>query len=342
MAEALLEIRDLVTEFRTEHGTVRAVDGVSFEIPRRSTLGVVGESGCGKSVTALSVMRLIADPPGRIAGGHIRYDGKDLLALPEEKMREIRGNRIAMIFQEPMTSLNPVFTVGEQVAEAVRLHQKKNKKEALAVAVEMFRKVGIPSPEERVHAYPHQLSGGMRQRVMIAMALACRPDLLIADEPTTALDVTIQAQILDLLRQLQSELGMAILLITHDLGVVAETCAEVVVMYAGRIVERAPTDTLFAQPRHHYTAGLLRSVPSYGTPDATTTGSTERGRLQEIRGMVPPIWALPAGCKFADRCPAVQDRCRAEEPPLAPLGGALVRCWFPRDAAPTAVPSEMP
>jgi peptide/nickel transport system ATP-binding protein len=339
MAEALLEIRDLVTEFRTEHGTVRAVDGVSFEIPRRSTLGVVGESGCGKSVTALSVMRLIADPPGRIAGGHIRYDGKDLLALPEEKMREIRGNRIAMIFQEPMTSLNPVFTVGEQVAEAVRLHQKKNKREALAVAVEMFRKVGIPSPEDRVHAYPHQLSGGMRQRVMIAMALACRPDLLIADEPTTALDVTIQAQILDLLRQLQSELGMAILLITHDLGVVAETCAEVVVMYAGRIVERAPTDTLFALPRHHYTAGLLRSVPSYGTPAA----GTERGRLQEIRGMVPPIWALPAGCKFADRCPAVQDRCRAEEPPLAPLGGALVRCWFPRDAAPTAaVPSEMP
>jgi peptide/nickel transport system ATP-binding protein len=345
MAEALLEIRDLVTEFRTEHGTVRAVDGVSFEIPRRSTLGVVGESGCGKSVTALSVMRLIADPPGRIAGGHIRYDGKDLLALPEEQMRQIRGNRIAMIFQEPMTSLNPVFTVGEQVAEAVRLHQKKNKREALAVAIEMFRKVGIPSPEERVHAYPHQLSGGMRQRVMIAMALACRPDLLIADEPTTALDVTIQAQILDLLRSLQHELGMAILLITHDLGVVAETCREVVVMYAGRIVERAATDDLFAAPRHHYTAGLLRSVPSYGVaaPDG------ERGRLQEIRGMVPAIWALPTGCKFADRCPAVQEKCRAEEPPLAPLGSSLVRCWFPRDTADTArpgagatVPSEMP
>jgi peptide/nickel transport system ATP-binding protein len=347
MAEALLEIRDLVTEFRTDHGTVRAVDGVSFEIPRRSTLGVVGESGCGKSVTALSVMRLISDPPGRIAGGHIRYDGKDLLALPEEQMRQIRGNRIAMIFQEPMTSLNPVFTVGEQVAEAVRLHQKKNKKDALAVAVEMFRKVGIPSPEDRVHAYPHQLSGGMRQRVMIAMALACRPDLLIADEPTTALDVTIQAQILDLLRQLQHELGMAILLITHDLGVVAETCAEVVVMYAGRIVERAATEDLFAAPRHHYTAGLLRSVPSYGTAAAAEPGA-ERGRLQEILGMVPPIWALPAGCKFADRCPAVQDRCRAEEPPLAPLGSSLVRCWFPREAGPTApgtaatVPSEMP
>jgi peptide/nickel transport system ATP-binding protein len=341
MAASVLEVSNLVTEFRTEHGTVRAVDGVSFEIPARGTLGVVGESGSGKSVTALSIMRLVSGS-GRIAAGKIVYGGRDLVTLPLSDMRAIRGNRIAMIFQEPMTSLNPVFTVGEQVAEAVRLHQKKNKKDALAVAVEMFRKVGIPSPEDRVHAYPHQLSGGMRQRVMIAMALACRPDLLIADEPTTALDVTIQAQILDLLRQLQHELGMAILLITHDLGVVAETCAEVVVMYAGRIVERAATEDLFAAPRHHYTAGLLRSVPSYGTAAAP---DGERGRLQEIRGMVPPIWALPAGCKFADRCPAVQDRCRAEEPPLAPLGSSLVRCWFPREAAPKAapaVPSEMP
>ncbi|MCA9677083.1 MAG: ABC transporter ATP-binding protein, partial [Myxococcales bacterium] len=326
MAEALLEIRDLVTEFRTEHGVVRAVDRVSFEIPRRQTLGVVGESGCGKSVTALSIMRLIADPPGRIAGGHIRYDGRDLLGLSDAEMRAIRGNRIAMIFQEPMTSLNPVFTVGDQVAEAVRLHQGKSRRDALAVAVEMFRLVGIPSPEDRIHSYPHQLSGGMRQRVMIAMALACRPDLLIADEPTTALDVTIQAQILDLLRALQAELGMSILLITHDLGVVAETCDEVVVMYAGRVVERAVTVDLFAAPRHPYTAGLLRSVPSYrptggdGDADGDAAPPAERGRLAEIKGMVPALWALPVGCKFADRCPGVQDRCRAEEPALVALG----------------------
>src|SRR6478735_4289014 len=238
MGEPVLEIRDLVTEFKTDRGVVRAVDGVSFEIPARGTLGVVGESGSGKSVTALSVMRLIA-PPGRIAKGEIRYAGKNLLALPDDEMRAIRGNRIAMIFQEPMTSLNPVFTVGDQVGEAVRLHQSKSKSEARTIAIEMFRLVGIPSPEDRVDAYPHQLSGGMRQRVMIAMALACKPDLLIADEPTTALDVTIQAQILDLLKSLQRELGMSIMLITHDLGVVAETCDEVVVMYAGRVVERA-------------------------------------------------------------------------------------------------------
>ncbi len=328
MAEALLEIEDLVTEFRTEHGVVRAVDGVSFEIPKRKTLGVVGESGCGKSVTALSVMRLVADPPGRIAGGKIRYDGKNLLELDESSMRKIRGNRIAMIFQEPMTSLNPVFTVGEQVAEAVRLHQKKSRHDAMQVAIEMFKLVGIPAPDERVHNYPHQLSGGMRQRVMIAMALACKPDLLIADEPTTALDVTIQAQILDLLHQLQTELGMSVMLITHDLGVVAETCDEVVVMYAGRVVERAATEALFAAPRHHYTVGLLKSVPSYtGAAEAPAPG--ERGRLTEIKGMVPALWALPAGCKFADRCPAAQDRCRAEEPPLAPIGETQVRCWFP-------------
>jgi peptide/nickel transport system ATP-binding protein len=324
--EALLEIRDLVTEFRTEHGVIRAVDGVSFEIPKRRTLGVVGESGCGKSVTALSIMRLIADPPGRIAGGVIEYDGKDLLKLDDTAMRRIRGNRIAMIFQEPMTSLNPVFTVGDQVAEAVRLHQGKSKKDALALAVEMFKLVGIPSPEDRVYSHPHQLSGGMRQRVMIAMALACKPDLLIADEPTTALDVTIQAQILELLRTLQGELGMSILLITHDLGVVAETCDEVVVMYAGRVVERAVTAELFAAPRHHYTVGLLRSVPSY---TAVGEATDEKGRLQEIQGMVPPLWSLPVGCKFQDRCPAVQDRCRAEEPALTTVGATQVRCHFP-------------
>jgi peptide/nickel transport system ATP-binding protein len=326
---ALLEIRDLVTEFRTADGTVRAVDGVSFDVVARTTLGVVGESGCGKSVTALSIMRLIA-PPGRIAGGSIRYAGRDLLALAPAEMRAIRGNRIAMIFQEPMTSLNPVFTVGDQVAEAVRLHQRASRSIARGVAIEMFRRVGIPSPHERIDAYPHQLSGGMRQRVMIAMALACKPDLLIADEPTTALDVTIQAQILELLRSLQRELGMSILLITHDLGVVAESCDEVIVMYAGRIVERAATDALFAAPRHHYTAGLLRSVPSYG--EGTAAG--ERTRLVEIPGMVPALTELPTGCKFADRCPAVADRCRAEEPALVPLGASWVRCHFPLEAPP--------
>jgi peptide/nickel transport system ATP-binding protein len=321
----LLEIRELVTEFRIErhdHGrdTVRAVDRVSFEIAARKTLGVVGESGCGKSVTALSIMRLVASPPGRIAGGQVLYRGKDLLALPADEMRAIRGNRIAMIFQEPMTSLNPVFTVGDQVGEAVRLHQGKSRGEARQIAIDTFRLVGIPSPEDRVDAFPHQLSGGMRQRVMIAMALACKPDLLIADEPTTALDVTIQAQILDLLHAVQRELGMSILLITHDLGVVAETCDEVIVMYAGRIVERAATATLFAAPRHHYTAGLLRSVPGYAPTE---------GRLQEIPGMVPSLHELPPGCKFADRCPAVQARCRTDEPDLVELGATRVRCHFP-------------
>jgi peptide/nickel transport system ATP-binding protein len=350
MAEPLLEIRELVTEFRTEQGTVRAVDGVSFEVPRRGTVGVVGESGCGKSVTALSIMRLIA-PPGRIASGQVRYGGVDLLALPPAEMRAIRGNRIAMIFQEPMTSLNPVFTVGDQVGEAVRLHQKKSRRDARRIAIEMFRLVGIPSPEERVDAYPHQLSGGMRQRVMIAMALACKPDLLIADEPTTALDVTIQAQILDLLRSLQAELGMSILLITHDLGVVAETCDEVIVMYAGRVVERAKAAELFAHPRHPYTAGLLRSVPSYGEAaegaDADGVGvggggasavpaqsgeRARRPRLLEIKGMVPPLTALPKGCKFVDRCAYAQERCRAEEPALLPIGPSQVRCHFPLEA----------
>ncbi|HVK84643.1 MAG TPA: ABC transporter ATP-binding protein [Kofleriaceae bacterium] len=324
MSEPVLAVRDLVTEFRTDRGTLRAVDGVSFELAARKTLGIVGESGSGKSQTALSIMRLIS-PPGRIAAGSIAYAGKDLLQLPAEQMRAIRGNRIAMIFQEPMTSLNPVFTAGDQVGEAVRLHQGKSRTEARRIAIEMFRLVGIPSPEERVDSYPHELSGGMRQRVMIAMALACKPDLLIADEPTTALDVTIQAQILDLLRSLQRELGMSILLITHDLGVVAETCDEVAVMYAGRIVERASTEALFASPRHHYTAGLLRSVPSYDDGEDVAA----HGRLLEIKGMVPSLLELPAGCKFVDRCPAAQDRCRIEEPALVQLGGAQVRCHYP-------------
>ena len=321
VADALLAIRDLVTEFRTDRGVVRAVDGVSFEIPSRGTLGVVGESGCGKSVTALSVMRLIASP-GRIARGTISYAGTDLLALPDDKMRAIRGNRIAMIFQEPMTSLNPVYTVGDQVGEAVRLHQKKSKAEARKISIEMLELVGIPSPAERVDNYPHQLSGGMRQRVMIAMALACKPDLLIADEPTTALDVTIQAQILELLKSLQQSLGMSIMLITHDLGVVAETCDEVVVMYAGRVVEQAATRTLFSSPRHHYTVGLLRSVPAYGETD-------QAARLQEIQGMVPALWDLPKGCKFVERCPAAQQKCHDVEPELVQLGASRVRCHFP-------------
>jgi peptide/nickel transport system ATP-binding protein len=333
MAEPLLEIRDLVTEFRTDRGTVRAVDGVSFAIGRGQTVGVVGESGCGKSVTALSVMRLVADPPGRIAGGSIRYDGTELLGLSEPAMRALRGNRIGMIFQEPMTSLNPVFTVGDQIAEAIRLHQGASRAQARTKAIEMLTKVGIPAPSERVDDYPHQLSGGMRQRVMIAIALSCNPGLLIADEPTTALDVTIQAQILELLRALQAASGMSILLITHDLGVVAEVCDEVVVMYAGRVVEQATTEALFAAPRHHYTAGLLRSIPSY-TAVGLDRADAPRTRLAEIPGMVPPLHALPPGCTFADRCPAAIDRCRTEAPALVELAPRhRVRCHLPREAA---------
>ena len=327
-SDSLLEIHDLVTEFDTERGTIRAVDHISFEIPRGKTLGVVGESGCGKSVTALSIMRLIPSPPGRILGGPINYEGKNLLELSDREMQQIRGNKISMIFQEPMTSLNPVFTTGDQVAEAVQLHQGKSKKAALEVAVEMFRLVGIPEPRERVTNYPHQMSGGMRQRVMIAMALACEPDLLIADEPTTALDVTIQAQILDLLRKLQREMNTSIMLITHDLGVVAETCDELVVMYAGRVVERGKTADVFALPRHPYTAGLLRSVPSY-KPAGEEDNAAVRDRLIEIPGMVPSLHALPVGCKFQDRCPKVQDKCRESEPELELIETVEARCYFP-------------
>lgn len=328
--ENLLEVRDLVVEFQTSRGAargeqrvLRAVDRISFSIARGKTLGIVGESGCGKSVTALSIMRLIS-APGRILGGPIRYEGKNLLDVDEGELRQIRGNKISMIFQEPMTSLNPVYTTGEQVAEAVRLHQGKSRKEAMEIAVEMFRLVGIPSPAERVRNYPHQMSGGMRQRVMIAMALACKPDLLIADEPTTALDVTIQAQILELLRELQDKMGMSMMLITHDLGVVAETCQDVVVMYAGRIVEHSPVEALFKTPKHPYTAGLLGSVPGaqYGTDG-------ERGRLQEIPGMVPPLHDLPVGCKFQDRCQSVTSQCRDSEPELVEIGASLVRCHHP-------------
>jgi peptide/nickel transport system ATP-binding protein len=312
MAEPLLEIRGLKTRFSVEEGSVLAVDDVSFSLPPGGTLGVVGESGCGKSVTALSVMRLVPDPPGRVVAGEIRFKGRDLLALPEQEMRRIRGNQISMVFQEPMTSLNPVYTVGEQIGEAARLHQGLDRKQARARAVEMLRQVGIPAPEQRVDAYPHQLSGGMRQRVMIAMALACNPELVIADEPTTALDVTIQAQILDLLKRLQAERGMAVMLITHDLGVVAESCDAVVVMYAGRVVEQAPVRALFRQPAHPYTAGLLRSIPSFHDVQGGAAGA----RLKTIPGMVPSLRNLPVGCRFRDRCERALEICAKVDPPL--------------------------
>jgi oligopeptide/dipeptide ABC transporter ATP-binding protein len=320
-SEPLLAVRDLHTYFFTPDGVVRAVDGVDLTLRRGSTLCLVGESGCGKSVTALSIMRLIPYPPGRIVRGHVLFNGYDLLRLPEGEMVRVRGKSISMIFQEPMTSLNPVFRVGEQVAEAVLLHERVSRRQAWERAVEMLRLVGIPAPGQRARSYPHELSGGMRQRVMIAMALACRPQLLIADEPTTALDVTIQAQILELMRQLKQELGMSILLITHDLGVVAEMADEVAVMYAGKIVEQAPVVELFRSPQHPYTQGLLASIP---------TLETKKGqRLNVIKGSVPNPYCVPPGCAFAPRCPAVMPRCRTEPPPMfTPAPGRLARCWL--------------
>ncbi|AKU91058.1 ABC transporter ATP-binding protein [Vulgatibacter incomptus] len=321
----LLSIEGLRTEFRTDGHTFAAVDDVSLAIGHGQTLGIVGESGCGKSVTALSVMGLV-QAPGRIAGGRILLDGEDLLAKSERELRRIRGNRIAMIFQEPMTSLNPVFTVGDQLGEAVRLHQKKSRAEARERAIELLKLVGIPSPETRVDAYPHELSGGMRQRVMIAMALACDPELLIADEPTTALDVTIQAQILALLRKLQRERGLAVMLITHDLGVVAESCEQVAVMYAGKVVERSSAAALFAAPRHPYTAGLLRSLPGA----AGAAGRGKGTRLEAIPGVVPAPDRMPAGCRFRDRCDRAVPACAREIPPLVALGqGREVACFNP-------------
>ena len=312
MSEPLLDVRGLKTQLSLEEGPVLAVDDVSFSIPPGGTLGVVGESGCGKSLTALSVMGLVPEPPGRVVGGQIRFQGEDLLSLPEGKLRRMRGRHLSMVFQEPMTSLNPVYTVGEQIAEGVRLHQGLSKAAAREHSVEMLRRVGIPAPEQRVDGYPHQLSGGMRQRVMIDMALACGPELLIADEPTTALDVTIQAQILELLKRLQAERHMAVMLITHDLGVVAESCDAVVVMYAGRVVERAPVKALFRQPAHPYTAGLLRSIPAL----QETGGAGERPRLKTIPGMVPSLRRLPGGCRFRDRCERAQEICARVEPTL--------------------------
>ncbi|OGQ23649.1 MAG: peptide ABC transporter ATP-binding protein [Deltaproteobacteria bacterium RIFCSPHIGHO2_02_FULL_60_17] len=320
MAE-LIEVKDLRTSFFTPDGEVKAVDGVSLEIAEGKTLGLVGESGCGKSVTALSVMRLVPSPPGKVVGGEILYRGRDLLKLDGEAMRKIRGNEISMIFQEPMTSLNPVFTIGNQIGEAIRLHQGLGRKETRQKTIEMLRLVKIADPEQRIDDYPHQLSGGMRQRVMIAMALSCNPSLLIADEPTTALDVTIQAQILELMKELQQKLGMSLLLITHDLGVVAEQADEVAIMYAGKVVERAKAKEIFDRPLHPYTVGLLNSLPG--------AGNHKKKRLDAIPGMVPSPLELPGGCRFRDRCPKAAGICAEAEPELAEKGKEhWAACYF--------------
>ncbi len=331
----LLSVANLRTGFHTHGGVIRAVDGVDFAIEKGGALGVVGESGSGKSVTALSIMRLI-DLPGRVEqSSNIVFEGRELATLDEDEMAKIRGNEISMIFQEPMTSLNPVFTVGDQIAEAVRLHQHVGKREAQERAIEMMRLVGIPSAEKRIHDYPHQMSGGMRQRVMIGMALSCNPKLLIADEPTTALDVTVQAQILELMKDLREQFGMAILLITHDLGVVAEMVDEVAVMYAGKIVERGPVKEIFASPQHPYTGALLRSMPLLGMRYTTP--------LQAIRGMVPSPLDWPIGCRFSPRCDYAFERCAEELPPLFEVGAQESACWLcetgPRAIQPIGVPS---
>ena len=332
---ALLSVRNLVTSFRTDDGVVRVVDGVSFDVTRGSTLGIVGESGSGKTMSALSILRLVPSPAGRVESGEILYDGKNLLTLDERDMRAIRGRKISMIFQEPMTSLNPVYTAGHQIAEVIRLHQKASATEAKKRTIEMLRTVGIASPEARFDAFPHELSAGMRQRVMIAMALACEPELLIADEPTTALDVTIQAQILDLLRNLQSKMKMSIVFITHDLGVVAEFAQQLVVMYAGRVVEEGAVKDVLRRPRHPYTEGLLRSVAALesGRPK----GSDERlARLPTLPGTVPDGAHLPAGCRFAPRCSYVEQKCGESEPSLDEVDADIIpradrqrsRCFF--------------
>jgi peptide/nickel transport system ATP-binding protein len=328
-AKTLLDVDDLKTFFFTRHGVLKAVDGVTFSVRPAETLAIVGESGCGKSVTALSLMRLVPDPPGRIVGGSVRLAGIDLVGLDEEAMRDVRGKEISMIFQEPMTSLNPVMTIGRQIAEVLLLHEELSRSAAQRKAVEMLRLVRIPEPEQRAKEYPHQLSGGMRQRAMIAMALACNPKVLIADEPTTALDVTIQAQILDIILELQRKLGTAVILITHDLGVVAETAQRVIVMYAGRKVEEAPVDELFARPLHPYTHGLMASIPRLGL----MRGEIDRtdGRLQEIPGMVPALTNLPDGCVFAPRCPHAIDRCQQYPPYEQKRPGHWAACWRSRE-----------
>jgi peptide/nickel transport system ATP-binding protein len=321
MAETLLEIRDLKTWFATDDGLVRAVDGVDLRIERGETLGVVGESGCGKTVTARSVLKLIDMPPGRFEGGEILWRGRNLIPLGPDEMDKIRAREIAIVFQEPMTSLNPVYTVGYQIAEVLRQHQQLNRKQAIEGAIEMLGLVNIPNPQKRVHDYPHQFSGGMRQRVMIAMALSCKPKLLIADEPTTALDVTIQAQILELMQEMKERLGMSIMLITHAMGVVAETCQRVVVMYAGKVVEEAPVEALFGNPRHPYTQGLIRSIPRVDRV------AEKKQRLEAIAGTVPSLLDPPPGCRFAARCKFAMDVCTKAMPPLKEVGpGHFVRC----------------
>lgn len=318
--EVLLQVNDLATYFTTEEGTVKAVDGVDFQVRRGEVVGVVGESGCGKSMTSMSILRLVAKPQGKIVRGQLLFEGQDLLALSEEQMRQIRGNKIALISQDPMTSLNPVLTVGEQIMEAIILHQKLDKDAAKKKAIEMLRKVGIPSPEKRIDEYPHQFSGGMRQRVIIAMALSCEPKLLIADEPTTALDVTIQAQILDLMREIKDKYNAGIILITHDLGVVAEMCDWVCVMYAGKIVESTDVYTLFKNPSHPYTLGLLKSIPRL---------DDIKDRLESIDGQPPSLSKLPKGCSFAARCTEAQDICRKSEPQLIQVGvNQWARCML--------------
>ncbi len=324
MAERLLDVKNLKTYFFTDEGVVRAVDGVDLHIDQGETLGVVGESGCGKSVTALSIMRLIPQPPGKIVEGQILYNGLDLVTIPANKLRKIRGKEISMVFQEPMTSLNPVFTFGEQIAEALRLHEGLGRRDAMDKTVEMLKVVHIPNAERRVKEYPHQLSGGMRQRVMIAMALSCSPNLLIADEPTTALDVTIQAQILELLNELKSKLKMAVMLITHDRGVIAETAQRVVVMYAAKVAEEAPVGDLFKEPLHPYTQGLLRSIPRIDL------AATEHLRLETIPGTVPTLRGdIAPGCRFAPRCPFVKSVCTEQDPVLKEVKpGHKVSCWL--------------
>lgn len=315
----LLEVKNLKTYFYTDDGVAKAVDDVSFTLDKGETLGVVGESGCGKSVTALSIMRLIPEPPGKIAGGEILFKGKNVLNFTEKEMQELRGNDIGMIFQEPMTSLNPVFTCGDQIEEAVILHQKLSKEDAKKKAIEMLNLVGIPAPEQRYNEYPHQLSGGMRQRIMIAMALSCNPEILIADEPTTALDVTVQAQILELVKKLQSELGMGVIIITHDLGVIAEVSTKVVVMYASKVAEYGNVDQIFYNPKHPYTVGLLNSIPKL---------NSQIKRLATIEGNVPPPTDYPKGCHFCTRCTFVIDKCWVEEPPLVEVEkNHIAACW---------------
>lgn len=322
----ILEVKDLTVQFSTDRGNIKAVRNVSFDVYKGKSLGIVGESGSGKSVTALSIMKLIPSPPGKILSGTVTFNGKDISDYSERQMRTIRGDRIAMIFQEPMTSLNPVFTCGNQIMEVFQLHRPELSKKGMKIeAIKMLQLVGIPSPEQRFKEYPHQLSGGMRQRVMIAMALACKPDVLIADEPTTALDVTIQAQILELMNNLREELGMGIIMITHDLGVVAETCHDVAVMYCGRIVETATVETIFEEPKHPYTKGLIDSIPSFDS----TTGEVKE-KLQTIEGMVPSLFDLPKGCNFQDRCPYKIEECTMAVPILQNVvEGHQVACFNP-------------